>query len=88
MDPFGSPPPIPPPLPSAVAAAARAAAAAQAASGRLDPATLKRILNERFLLSRRVEREGMRRIFIACMLFVGVKFIRHKFLGKKEDTSF
>jgi hypothetical protein len=54
----------------------------------MDPATLKRILNERFLLSRRVEREGMRRIFIACMLFVGVKFIRHKFIGKREDTSF
>jgi hypothetical protein len=53
-----------------------------------DRATLRRILNERFLLSRRVEREGLRRIFIATMLFVGVKFIRHKFIGKREDTSF
>ena len=72
MDPFGAPP----------------ATLSSAAKATMDPAHLRRILNERFLLSRRVEKEGMRRIFIACMLFVGVKFLRHKFVGKREDTSF
>jgi hypothetical protein len=54
----------------------------------MDPATLRRILNERFLLSRRIEREGLRRIFVASMLFIGVKFLRHKLIGKREDTNF
>ena len=81
MDPFGPPPPIPAVFP-------KISAIPPMSGIPLDPATLKRALNERFLLSRRVEREGVRRIFIACMLFVAVKFVRHKFVGKREDTSF
>lgn len=87
MDPFGPPPPIPPSYSGASAIPAPAFRAALP-TGPLDQATLRRVLNERFLLSRRVEREGMRRIFIACMMFVGIKFLKSKFVGKREDTSF
>jgi hypothetical protein len=66
----------------------KVSSAATASNTGLDPATLRRILNERFLLSRRIEREGLRRIFVATMLFVGIKFLRHKFIGKREDTNF
>lgn len=80
--------PLPPPPLNPASITSSGLAAAARAAGSLDSVTLRRVLNERFLLARRVEREGMRRIFIACMLFVGAKFVRHKFMGKREDTSF
>jgi hypothetical protein len=42
---------------------------------------VKAALNERFMLARRVEREGGRRILAAVVIFVGVKFLRYRIAG-------
>ena len=54
---------------------------------KLAPSQLRAIMNERFVTQRTLEREGFRRVLAACMLFVGYKFVRHRFFGKVDDKA-
>lgn len=48
---------------------------------------VREVLNERYLLARRVEREGFRRALTAVVIFVGYKFVRHRFLGAGDGSK-
>ena len=48
---------------------------------------IKDVLNERYLLSRKVEREGFRRVLGAVVVFVGYKFVRHRFFGAGDGSK-
>jgi hypothetical protein len=48
---------------------------------------LRMLLNERYLLVKRTEREGFRKALIACGIFVGYKFIKYRFLGGRTDDK-
>ena len=54
---------------------------------KLSQAQLRAILNERFVLTRRLERDGFRRVLAACMLFVGYKFFSTRFFGKSTERA-
>ena len=49
--------------------------------------SIRMVMNERYLLVRRVEREGFRRALLACGLFVGYKFVRNRFFGRADDKA-
>ena len=68
---------LPPPMPPASDLAAGYAEAQRR--------RIKEVLNERYLLARRVEAESFRRILAAVALFVGYKFVRHRFFGGGGD---
>ena len=68
-----------PPSPASEEVASRWAAAQQR--------RIKEILNERYLLARRVETESFRRILGAVALFVGYKFVCHRFFGATGEDG-
>lgn len=46
---------------------------------------VRELLNERYLLAKKVEREGFRRVLGAVVLFIGYKFVRHRLLGAGDS---
>jgi len=48
---------------------------------------IRMIMSERYLLVRRTEREGFRRVLMACGLFVGYKFVKNRFFGRSDDRA-
>jgi hypothetical protein len=61
--------------------------AARGNSGPSAERALRMLLNERYLLVKRTEREGFRKALLACGLFVGYKFIKYRFLGGRTDDK-
>lgn len=51
-------------------------------------ARVRQALGERFQLNRKVERDGLRRLVIVCMMFIAFKFIRVKFFGRATERPF
>ena len=49
--------------------------------------TIRMILNERYVLIRRMERDGFRRVLMACGLFVGYKFFKSRVFGRTDDKA-
>jgi hypothetical protein len=46
---------------------------------------VRELLNERYVLVKKVEREGFRRVLGAVVLFIGYKFVRHRFMGAGDS---
>ena len=42
---------------------------------------IRQALNQRYLLVKRIEREGLRRSVLGCLAFVGYRFLRTRFVG-------
>ena len=45
---------------------------------------LREALNDRFLLVRKTQRDGLKRILAVCVLFVALKFVRTRVVGKED----
>lgn len=48
---------------------------------------VQRALNDRYMLAQRVEREGLKRVVVASVLFLGYKFVKLRFFGRSDDRA-
>jgi len=47
---------------------------------------VRQALSQRYMVARAVEREGFRRVVIACVIFVGYRFVKQRFFNSGSPS--